>query len=514
MLRIPAYCRRLSHTAAGRIVTNQIGSTHPSPASTFNVVHPGTGEVVHAVQRSTASDITTAIDTAHAALPNWRATPLSERKAVFSRASALLRGGWAQRLADANESETSCGTWWATEQAAAAPHFIDALVAAADAALAEEHVEVHGSTYTISREPYGVCLAIAAWNAVTLLTARAIITPLLAGNTVVLKASEHVPASQALWGTLLHEAGLPDGALSIVNVAPQDAEELTPALVADARVRHVNFTGSTRVGSIIGSLAGAHLKPTLMELGGKAPVLILPDADIEVAASHILFGAFMNAGQICMSSERVLVPTSRYAELVSALQRAWDGARGPARALFSAASAARVRTLVADAKSKGALDILADASTSADVKGSKVDAGGAGVHIQPLILGPVADHMRLHAEESFGPVCALIPVAGEGEGLIDAMVALANDTPYGLSASVWGADVGRAEAVARRIEAGAVHVNAPTPADAPGVPHGGWKSSGWGRFNGVEGIRGFTQTRSVEVPAAQAGPMPLHVFGL
>lgn len=142
------------------------------------------------------------------------------------------------------------------------------------------------ATYKLGREPYGVCLAIAAWNAVTLLTARAIITPLLAGNTVVLKSSEQVPRSQALWGELLREAGLPAGALNIVHVAAEDAASLTPQLVGDRRVRHVNFTGSTRVGSIIASLAGKHLKPTLMELGGKAPVVLLPDADIEVAASH------------------------------------------------------------------------------------------------------------------------------------------------------------------------------------------------------------------------------------
>ncbi len=211
----------------------------------------------------------------------------------------------------------------------------------------------------------------------------------------------------------------------------------------------------------------------------------------------------MNAGQICMSSERVIVPASRYDELVSALQKAWEGARGPSRALFSTASASRVRELVSDAKGKGAADIFSAAD-------------GEGAHVHPLILGPVDDKMRLHAEESFGPLCVLIPLAdgGSEEALIDEMVALANDTEYGLSASVWGQDLERAEAVARRIEAGAVHINSPTPADSPPVPHGGWKSSGWGRFNGAEGIRGFTQMRSIEVPGKKAEGMPLHVFEL
>ncbi|BEI95945.1 hypothetical protein CcaverHIS631_0108940 [Cutaneotrichosporon cavernicola] len=495
-----------------KTITNVIGSSIPTPASTFDVVHPGTGKVVHAVQRSTAADIAAAVDAAHGALPGWRSTLLSERKAILSRASALLKdegSGWAKRLVEANVAETSCGAWWAGEQVGAVPHFIDALVGAADEALKEEMVEFHGSTYKLGREPYGVCLAIAAWNAVTLLTARAIITPLLAGNTVVLKSSEQVPGSQALWVELLRESGLPVGALNIVHVATEDAATLTPDLVADRRVRHVNFTGSTRVGSIIASLAGKNLKPTLMELGGKAPVVLLPDADIEVAASHIIFGAFMNAGQICMSSERVIVPASRYDELVAAIQKAWEGARGPARALFSTASAARVRELVQDAKGKGASDILAAAE-------SEGEGEGEGAHVQPLILGPVHDEMRLHTEESFGPLCVLIPMPDQGgeEALIDEMVKLANDTEYGLSASVWGEDLERAEAVARRIDAGAVHINSPTPADSPVVPHGGWKNSGWGRFNGVEGIRGFTQMRSIEVPGKKAEGMPLHVFEL
>ncbi|KLT40383.1 aldehyde dehydrogenase [Cutaneotrichosporon oleaginosum] len=489
------------------IVTNLIGSTTQAPAATFDVVHPGTGQRVHAVQRSTASDLFAAVDATAAALPGWRDTPLRERQAVFSRAAALLKdadSGWAQRLISANVSETSCGDWWATEQVGAVPHFLEALVNAAPDALKEDSVDFHGSTYKISREPYGVCLAIAAWNAVALLTARAVVTPLLAGNTVVLKSSEQVPRSQALWGELLRAAGLPAGALNVVHVATEDAGALTPALVADPRVRHVNFTGSTRVGAIIASLAGQHLKPTLMELGGKAPVLILPDADIDVAANHIIFGAFMNAGQVCMSSERVLVPESKYDALVAALQKAWEGVRGPPRALFTRASAARVRSLVQDATEKGAADILASAR-----------AEGEGAHVHPLILGPVDPGMRLHAEESFGPVCVLVRIPDASEdAMIDEMVRIANASEYGLSASVWGRDLVRAEAVARRIEAGAVHINSPTPADAPLVPHGGWKSSGWGRFNGAEGLRGFTQTRSIEVPGKAAEAMPLQVFGL
>lgn len=292
-----------------------------------------------------------------------------------------------------------------------------------------------------------MCLALAAWNAVHLLTLRAIVTPLLAGNTAVLKTSEVAPGSQALWAELLYEAGVPPAALSVVHAAPEDAPALTEQLVRDARVRHVNFTGSTRVGRIVASLAGAGLKPCIMELGGKAPVLLLPDADVASAASHILFGAFFNQGQVCMSTERVLVPESRFGELVAALQTAWAGVADKSpKAPFRADACARLRDLVDDAVGKGAQLLL------------PVEAPGAGT-FPHTVLGPVTQDMRLWAEESFGPLVALIPVPDEGA--VDAMVDIANDSEYGLSAAVWGQDVHRAQQVARRLHCGAVHINSP-----------------------------------------------------
>lgn len=151
--------------------------------------------------------------------------------------------------------------------------------------------ELKLDSWTLQREPFGTCLAIAAWNAVHLLTMRAIITPLLAGNTVVLKTTEQTPYSQSLWAELLYEAGVPKEALTVLHISPADAPALVPALVAQKQIRHVNFTGSTRVGSILAGVAGTNLKPTLMELGGKAPVVILPDADLDVAATHSESGA-------------------------------------------------------------------------------------------------------------------------------------------------------------------------------------------------------------------------------
>lgn len=214
----------------------------------------------------------------------------------------------------------------------------------------------------------------------------------------------------------------------------------------------------------------------------------------------------MNAGQICMSTERIIVPASQYEPLVAALKAAWATVKvKQPRALFQAASGERVNRLFADAVSKGAKPLLEQAGQPPSA-----------TFFEPTIIGPANKTMAIATEESFGPIAVVVAIPDEGKSeaeVIDAMVAAANDTDYGLSASVWGKDVVRAEQVARRIESGAVHVNAPTPGDVPNVPHGGWKHSGWGRFNGVEGLRSFTQIRTIEVSDAPHA-MPLNVFEL
>lgn len=282
-------------------------------------------------------------------------------------------------------------------------------------------------------------------------------------------------------------------------MAPPSLQPPTLACsLADARPlthSHVNFTGTTRVGSIIASLAGKHLKPTLMELGGKSPVLLLPDAPLDVAASHILFGAFMNSGQICMGTERVLVPASQYDELVGHLREAWAGAQVKRYATMHASQAGdRIRELVADALANGATSVLGgNVSDSGDV--------GAGALVVPHVLGDVGPEARLYAEESFGPVAVIIKVPDDGlseSSVIDAMVTIANESEYGLSAAVWGRNAARAARVAQRLECGMCHINSPTLNDLPTVPHGGWKASGWGRFNSTEGLRNFTQVGGAE----------------
>lgn len=308
-------------------------------------------------------------------------------------------------------------------------------------------------------------------NAPYILGTRAVAFPIAAGNTVVFKGSELSP--RVFWGiaSAFKEAGLPDGVLNIVYHQPSDAAAVTSALIAHRDVRKINFTGSTAVGRIIAKLAGEHLKPVLLELGGKAPAVVWDDADLELAAVQCALGAFLYAGQICMSTERILVHRAvmdeferRFAAAVEHIFPRKDGGL----VLISPAAVAKNKKLLDDAVSKGATLI-----------GGDFDAKhAAGTRMYPVIVKGVTKDMDLFYTESFGPSVSLIEVETEEQA-----IELANDTEYGLASAVFTADLRRALRFARAIETGAVHINAMTVHDETVLPHGGAKSSGYGRFN-------------------------------
>ena len=254
----------------------------------------------------------------------------------------------------------------------------------------------------------------------------------------------------------------------------------------------MNFTGSTRVGKVIGELAGRYLKPALLELGGKAPMIVLEDADIDAAVAAAGFGAYMNQGQICMSTERIITVgaagdafAEAFAAKVASLP-AGDPREGaaPLGSLVNAPAADRVRELISDAVDKGA---------------TLIGGGGAGTILNAAALDHVTPDMRLYAEESFGPVAAIIRA-----GSVDEAVRIANESEFGLSSAVFGRDVMAALDVARRIESGICHVNGPTVHDEAQMPFGGVKASGYGRFGGTWGIEEFTELRWITL---QDGPL-------
>jgi acyl-CoA reductase-like NAD-dependent aldehyde dehydrogenase len=337
------------------------------------------------------------------------------------------------------------------------------------------------------RQAAGVCLAIAPWNAPVILATRAIAMPIACGNTVVLKASEQCPGTHRLIATVLTEAGLPAGVINVLTNAPEDAPEIVTALIAHPAVKRVNFTGSTKVGKIIAETCGKHLTPALLELGGKAPLVILDDADIDGAVNAAIFGAFMHQGQICMSTERIIVDETIADQFVAKLAaRASQLPAGDPRghvvlgSLISLDAAKKMDELIADATAKGA----------------KLVAGGkrSGTVVEATLLDHVTPEMRVYAEESFGPVKPIIRVAGEEEA-----IRIANDTEYGLSSAVFSRNVQRAMTVAARIESGICHINGPTVHDEAQMPFGGVKGSGYGRFGGKAAIAEFTDLRWITV---------------
>jgi len=335
--------------------------------------------------------------------------------------------------------------------------------------------------------PKGVCLGIAPWNAPVILATRAVAMPLACGNTVVLKSSEFCPRLHRIIADCFTEAGLPAGVLNVISNAPKDAAAVVEALIKAPEVKHVNFTGSTTVGRIIGRLAGENLKPALLELGGKAPLIVLDDADIDAAVNAAVFGCFMNQGQICMSTERMIVDEKVADEFAGKLA---------ARAAALPAGNPREQVVLGGLATPGAGEKMDGLIADAKAKGAKILAGGnrKGAVQEATVLDGVTPQMRIYQEESFGPVKPIIRVNGD-----DAAVKVANDTEYGLSAAVFSRDIRRAMAIAERIESGICHINGPTVSDEPQMPFGGVKASGYGRFGGKAAIAEFTNLRWITV---------------
>ncbi|EJK88423.1 aldehyde dehydrogenase [Rhizobium sp. AP16] len=454
---------------------------------TYDRMDPFTEELATRAPAAGLDDVTAAIDAASAAFPAWSKTGPGQRRAILMKAADIMdsKVGEFTRLMI---EETGATAPWASFNVMLAANILREAGAMTTQISGEIIPSDKPGTLAMGvRQAAGVCLAIAPWNAPVILGTRAVAMPIACGNTVILKASEQCSGTHRLIATALVEAGLPAGVINVITNAPEDAPQIVEALIAHPAVRRINFTGSTKVGKIIAELSGRHLKPALLELGGKAPLVILDDADIDGAVNAAIFGAFMNQGQICMSTERIIVHQAIADEFVAKL--AARTAKLPAGdprghvvlgSLISLDAAKKMEALIADAETKGA----------------KVVAGGkrTGTVVEATLLDQVTPDMRVYAEESFGPVKPIIRVADEDEA-----VRVANDTEYGLSSAVFSRDVQRALAVAARIETGICHINGPTLNDEAQMPFGGVKGSGYGRFGGKAAIAEFTDLRWITI---------------
>jgi benzaldehyde dehydrogenase (NAD) len=459
-----------------------------SNGATFNRTNPLDGQVATTAPAATPQDAVAAVEAAAAAFPAWSETSPGERRALLLKAAHSLEAKAADFAAAMAAEIGASGIWAGFNVHLAADMLVEA--ASLTTQISGEVIpsNVPGSLALGTRQAAGVVLGMAPWNAPVILGVRAVATPLACGNTVVLKGSELCPATHGLIIQSLQEAGLPPGVVNFVTNAPEDAAEVVEAMIAHPAVKRVNFTGSTHVGRIIAARCAFHLKPSVLELGGKAPLLVLDDADLDAAVNGAAFGAFANSGQICMSTERIVVDQKIADAFVSKLAAKaqtlplGDPRKGPVvlGSVVDMRTVHRVNELIDDALAKGAKLVC----------GGKAD----NTLMPATLLDNVTPAMRIYSEETFAPVKAIVRVDGE-----EAAIACANDNAFGLSAAVFTADTARGWRVAQRIESGICHINGPTVHDEAQMPFGGVKASGWGRFGGRAGIEAFTDLRWITV---------------
>jgi succinate-semialdehyde dehydrogenase / glutarate-semialdehyde dehydrogenase len=467
---------------------------------TLRSVNPATGEELTSFPEHTAGQLDEALAAAHAAQRAWAATSLAERRRCLEAAGRLLRQGrdgyarlvtqeMGKPIAEAEAELDKCA--WTCEFYAER----------GEGYLADEPVQTGAELSYVAYQPLGVVLAIMPWNFPFWQVLRFAAPALLAGNGALLKHSPNVPGCALAIEDLLARAGFPPGLFRSLLVGDAAVAETTGRLLADPRVAAATLTGSERAGAAVGAAAGRALKKCVLELGGSDPFLVLADADLGLAAEAAARARFLNAGQSCIAAKRFIVaePVAeeferRFVDAVAALPIGDPLERatriGPlARADLLAALERQVEGSVA----KGARVLL----------GGRRLAGPGWFH-EPTVLAGVTPDMPVFREETFGPVAAVVRAGDE-----EAAVRLANDTPYGLGASVWTRDTERAQRLGRRIESGSLFVNALVASD-PRLPFGGVKRSGHGRELAAAGLREFTNIRTFWVqPADTPSPATL-----
>lgn len=457
--------------------------------ATYARVSPTSGERVTVAAAATVDDAVRAAASAGAAFKSWSLTSPTERRRILLRAADVLEAKVPEFIRVMGLEVGASELWSGFNVMLAANLFREAAGLATQIQGETIPTDKPGAFSMTMRQPVGVLLSIVPWNGPVVLAARALAYPLVCGNTVVFRASEASPRTHVMVAEALLEAGLPPGALNVITNAPADAPEVIDALIAHPDIRRINFTGSTKVGRIIAQKAATQLKRCLLELGGKAPLVVLDDANVDAAVRAAVFGSYLYQGQICMSTERLVVDAAvadefvrKYAARAQELP-AGDPSKtagcviGP---MVSSENGARLNALIDDAIAKGA---------------SLVCGGYANGAVMPAtILDHVTPTMRIYDEETFGPITTVVRVTG-----VEDAVRVANDTAYGLSAGVFGHDVHRALSVAMRIDAGCVHVNGATVQNEAQSPYGGMKQSGYGKFDGRAVIDEFPDLKWITI---------------
>ncbi|MEU0931765.1 MULTISPECIES: aldehyde dehydrogenase family protein [unclassified Embleya] len=451
--------------------------TAPSSTETIDVVDPNTEQVVATVPQCTPADVDLAVAAARRAFPGWAATPPAERAALLAKARDLL----AERSAEM--TEVIIADMGAPAALVERVHLgLPLVVLGSFVKLAAEFEweQTIGSSLVV-REPVGVVGAITPWNFPLHQITNKLGPALVAGCTVVLKASEVAPQAAHVFFEILHDAGFPAG---VVNLVSGTGPVVGEAIAAHPDVDMVSFTGSTRAGTRVSELAAATVKRVALELGGKSANVILPGADLEKAVRAGIGGAYRNSGQTCSALTRMLVHRDdlpRAVELAAEGARAMTGKLGP---LVNATQFERVRGYIAKGIEEGATLVTGGAEPPEGVE--------TGYHVRPTVFSDVTNDMTIAREEIFGPVLSILPYDTEEEA-----ERIANDTPYGLSGAVWGPSREAAVAFARRLRTGQVEING--GAFNPLAPFGGYKQSGNGRELGRFGLEEYLEVKSLQL---------------
>jgi len=463
----------------------------------IDVVNPAGLEPVARVQLATREDMDRAIGLARQTFDAgvWRDRSPEERGEVLREAAARLEERLPE-LARLLTSELGCPLWFS--ERAHVPNPIRHLRYYADLITGRSFDDVRSdgtNTSIVAEEPVGVVGAITPWNGPLSSPTIKVAPALAAGCSVVLKPSRETPLTVMALGEALAEAGLPEGVLSIMPAGREAGDHL----LRHPEVDKIAFTGSTETGKMIMKICADRMARVTLELGGKSAAVVLPDADVEAMVRAILPMSLSVNGQLCIAQARVLVPRSLEADARDALAAAIEALKvgdpmdpetfiGP---LVSQGQRDRVEEYIAIARSEGA-----EVATG----GGRPESVGDGWYVEPTLLAAVTNSMRVAQEEIFGPVIALI-----GYDDVDEAVRLANDSPYGLSGSVWSADVDAALGVARRIRTGMVSINGAP--QAWGTPFGGYKQSGLGREMGPEGLQTYLEKKSIALPPRAGDPL-------
>jgi betaine-aldehyde dehydrogenase len=460
----------------------------PAGTGTIDVINPYTEEVAGRVPEGTNADIDHAVSAARTAFDttDWSTRTVAERAEILGRASALIQGRMDE-LTTLISTEMGSPSGWGMFGQVLAPSMVLDMYAGLGATYETEETRpgMFGPV-VVRKEPVGVVGAIIPWNVPLFEAVMKVAPAVVAGCTVVLKPSPETALDPYVFAEIMEEAGLPKGVLSIVP----GGREIGEYLVSHPLVDKITFTGSTAAGMKIGAVCGGLLRPVTLELGGKSAAIVLDSADIATVVPQLLDAGIMNNGQACVAQTRILASRGNYAAVLDAVTEA-------VAALVVGDPldpATQVGPVVAQRQRERILGLLETGRN----EGARVTTGGGrtshekGWFVEPTVFGDVDNKMTIAQEEIFGPVLSVIPFDD-----VEDAIRIANDSQYGLSGSVWSADVDEATSIARRIQTGTINVN--HFAMAFGAPFGGYKNSGLGRELGPEGVDAFMEKKALSL---------------